>query len=345
MLLTPSDEPSSQEAVKKPQAEVAKESKRKGKSARDAAKSVDAESNRDNSAPLIENQRSQEEVAIRLVDQAFVKAYEAGDAAGVAAHFTTDAEYVDETGSVLQGREAIAECLVEFFKDHPKCRLEKNVNSIRVLSPGVAVEDGHTVMCHENDGCPIECHYSTVYVKVDGKWLAASMRDRMPTDLQEHATQLRELDWLIGDWVEEGDDAVVNFSCNAADNGNFLLRSFAIHVAGQDAMTGTQRIGWDPQARKLRTWIFDSEGSFGEGFWHRRSDEDGSESWVLKITGVMADGQTASSTSIYTAVDEQTMTWQSVDHEISGVHQPDSDIVTIVRSAPVPAESVAGDSR
>jgi hypothetical protein len=57
---------------------------------------------------------------------------------------------------------------------------------------------------------------------------------------------------------------------------------------------------------------------------------------VLKATGVTADGQTASSTSIYTFVNDHTMTWQSVDHEIAGVQLPDSEIVTIVRQAPAP---------
>ena len=57
---------------------------------------------------------------------------------------------------------------------------------------------------------------------------------------------------------------------------------------------------------------------------------------MLKSTGVTADGQTASSTSIYTFVDDHTMTWQSVDHEIAGVQLPDSELVTIVRRAPMP---------
>ena len=57
---------------------------------------------------------------------------------------------------------------------------------------------------------------------------------------------------------------------------------------------------------------------------------------MLKSTGVTADGQPASSTSIYTFVNEHTMTWQSVDHEIAGVQLPDSELVTIVRRAPSP---------
>jgi hypothetical protein len=150
----------------------------------------------------------------------------------------------------------------------------------------------------------------------------------------------------------------VQFSCEPVDNGNFLLRSFSIHIEGQEMMTGTQRIGWDPLTGKLRTWIFDSSGSFGEGVWYRVSDEDAvvadeesengpddntnrPERWMLKLTGVMADGKSSSSTSVYTLINDHMMTWQSVDLEIGGVHQPDSDVVTIVRMAAEPDATTA----
>jgi hypothetical protein len=136
---------------------------------------------------------------------------------------------------------------------------------------------------------------------------------------------------LMGDWIDEGDDSIVSFSCKATDSGNFLLREFAIEIAGRKAMSGTQRIGWDPLTGKLRGWIFDSEGAYAEGLWHR--DED---SWVLKTTGVTADGQAASSTSIYRQINDHTMTWQSIDYEIGGVQIPDSEVYTIVRQAPIP---------
>ncbi len=60
----------------------------------------------------------------------------------------------------------------------------------------------------------------------------------------------------------------VIFSCDAVDGGNYLLRKFGVHIVGQDAMSGTQRIGWDPLIGKLRAWIFDSEGGFSDGLWH-----------------------------------------------------------------------------
>ena len=292
------------------------------------------------SAETAERRISPDEEAIRLVDDSFVKAYEAGDAMAVAEHFTTDAEYVDETGTVFEGRAAIEASMKEFFEESPACKLQISAESIRTISPGVVVQDGSTLITRGEESAPCECQYTTVYVKVDGKWLIASVRDSAPRDLREHSVHLQQLGWLKGDWIDEGDDSIVNFSCEAVDNGNFLMRKFTIVIGGEEAMSGTQRIGWDPLTGKLRTWIFDSEGGYGEGLWHRDEEND---RWVLKTTGVTADGETASSTSLYTFVNDHTMTWQSVDHEIAGVQQPDSDIITIVRHSAGPAPAIAAD--
>lgn len=274
---------------------------------------------------------SADEVAIRLTGKSFVKAYCDADAKTIAAHFTPDAEYIDEQGNVYQGRAEIEAALTVCFDENVGCQIAMNIDSIRFISPGVAVEDGTTTITPTDGGESVSSRYTTVHVKSDGKWLAASVRDHAPKDRRQHRAQLAQLGWLKGEWVDEGDDCIVIFSCESIDNDNFLLRKFTIQIDGQEAMSGTQRIGWDPLTGKLRTWIFDSEGGHSDGVWHRDEDR-----WALKCTGVTADGQTASGTSIYTFIDEHTMTWQLVDHEVAGVQQEDSDVVTIVRRAPSP---------
>ncbi len=276
-------------------------------------------------------QQTADEVAIRAAGEAFVKAYDSADAKAVAAHFSADAEYVDEQGTLFEGRAAIEDSLSAFFAENPGCQLVMTIDSLRFVSPTIAIEDGKTTVTRTDDPAPIETRYTTIHAKTDGKWLAVSVRDHAPTDPREHSAELAQLDWLLGDWVDEGDAAVVAFSCEAVDGGNFLVRKFAIHVAGQEALSGTQRIGWDPLTNKLRMWIFDSEGGYGEGCWHRRGDD-----WALKLAGVSAAGEPASSTSIYTRVNGHTMTWQTVDHEVAGVQLPDSEVITVVRSAPAP---------
>lgn len=278
----------------------------------------------------IAKDHSADEEAIRSTGDTFMKAYGDADVKAIAAHFTQDAEFIDEQGNIHQGRQAIETVMAACFAENPGQQIALNIDSIRFISPGVAVEDGTTTMTPQ-DGEQVDSRYTAVHVKTNGKWLAASVREHAPADRRQHRARLQQLAWLQGDWVDESGDSVVIFSCTAVDGGNFLLRKFTIQIAGQEAMSGTQRIGWDPLIGKLRTWVFDSEGGHSEGLWHRDGDR-----WVLKSTGVTADGQAASGTCIYTFVNEHTMTWQSVDHEISGVQLPDSEIVTIVRRAPVP---------
>ncbi len=331
--------------------------------AQDAKKTPGTTTTTDTGESAVDKEHVADEDAIRMNGAAFTKAYASGDAKALAEHFATDAEYVHDSNVTCRGRTAIQESLTEFFKANPGCKLVKEIDSIRFVSPGVAIEDGSTsCTCADESSC-VECRYTTVHVRTDGKWLVASVHDRDAHDLKEHSLKLEQLAWLQGDWVDEGHEAVVHFACEPVDNGNFLVRSFSIQIAGHESMRGTQRIGWDPLSGKLRTWIFDSSGSFGEGTWYRESvqfitteddtetptDEQAtsntSERWILKISGVMADGKAASSTSVYTVINDHTVNWQCVDHEIAGVHQPDSDVVTIVRKAPAPATSAAAEQR
>ena len=87
---------------------------------------------------------SADEKAILLTAETFVKDYGKGDAKSIAAHFTTDAEYIDELGDVHQGREAIEGAMTAIFADNPGGQIEIDIETIRFISPGVAVEDGTT---------------------------------------------------------------------------------------------------------------------------------------------------------------------------------------------------------
>ena len=288
-------------------------------------------------------ERTADEADILLTAAAFVKAYNSGDRKGIAALFTPDADDVSEDGHVVQGRDAIAESIASCWENNPGAQIELMIESIRFVGPGVAVEDGSMLVQSRDDAVQaIETRYTAVHLKTDGKWLTASVREHTPKDRMPHRSQLAQLAWLQGDWVDEGEDTLVVSSCKSVSGGNFLIRDYKVHIAGQRATSGSQRIGFDPKTGKLKSWTFDAKGGYSEGFWHREDDR-----WILKSTGITADGQTASSTVIYTPIDSDTMTWQMVDHEIGGRKIPDSDVVTIVRRAPAPesAQNALTNSR
>jgi len=175
---------------------------------------------------------------------------------------------------------------------------------------------------------PETTRFTVVYVKHDGQWLQSAIRDETSQELTCH-DRLKELEWLVGEWINESQDAVVQTTCKWTDDGNFLVREFTMKTQGQPVLSGTQRIGWDPTRRQFKTWIFDSEGGFGEGYWTRNGDQ-----WVIKVEGERQDGLHASATNIITRLGKDRASWQSVDRTLGGAAVPGINEFTIVRKPP-----------
>lgn len=271
-----------------------------------------------------------DEKAIRLIHAEIVKAYAADEAKGVAAHFSSEGEYINSQGTIFHGRAEIEQSLSAYMADHPGCQLESRIDAIRFVGPTVALVDGISTVTHQERETT-HCHFAAVYTKSGEKWELASVRDRTVFPVKLHEEQLAQLDFLLGDWIDEDAHSVVSFSCKPTDNNKFLLREFTVKISGRNVMSGSQRIGWDPLNGQLRTWIFDTEGGFAEGVWEQTED-----AWVLHAIGVTAAGETATGSCIYKIVNDHTMTWQAVDHEVGGVRMADSPVFTLSRRGPVP---------
>ena len=272
---------------------------------------------------------SADEAAIRANVAAFVKAYNAKDSKAIAALFTPDGQIVNKDGGASEGRAAIEQAFKAIFSDAAQKRIEVNVESIRFVGSDLAVEEGTTKESFAPGEPPDYDRYTVLHVKRDGKWLMAMARDEegpAPTPRE----QLRPLAWLVGEWVDDGGSVVVKSSCRWSDDGNFLLQEFNIQVSGKDEMRVSQRIGWDPLAKRVRSWVFDSEGGFGESLWTR--DED---IWVIKATGVRPDGTTASSTNMLVPAGKDAYVWRSRDRIVGDDVAPNIE-VKVVRKPPQP---------
>ena len=66
--------------------------------------------------PATENSQNSEEKAVRSTGEAFTSAFNKGDAKAIAALWTRDCEFVDETGRIIQGREAIREGICSIIR-------------------------------------------------------------------------------------------------------------------------------------------------------------------------------------------------------------------------------------
>jgi len=285
------------------------------------------------SAATTAAERGDDEKAIAGLVAAFATAFNGGNAAAAAVTFAEDALVVDEHGERTEGRAAISAQLAASFAGSPGSTIAIKVDSLRFLGPDTALEEGRTTITPAGSGgVPEITRFTVVYVKKNGQWLQSAVRDELVDQRGPHE-HLKELEWLVGDWINENQDAVVNTSCKWTDDGNFLIREFTMKTQGQPVLSGTQRIGWDAVKHQFKTWIFDSEGGFGEGYWTRDGDR-----WLIKADGVRQDGQPASSTNIITRLGKDRMSWQSVDRTLGGAAIAGINEFTVVRKPPEPGK-------
>ena len=277
----------------------------------------------------------QEERAIRASAAAFTKFYNAHDAKGLASLFSPKAEMIDENDRVVKGREKIEEAFASVFKNFPDASMEVDITSIRVLTPMLAIEEGSARSKDSKEDPEDATVYVAIHVKVDGNWQLACVRDwNAPTAaLTPHDHLERDLSWLIGEWTQESPDSVVHTVCRWHDNGKFLMQEFKVNVAGQVAMSGTVRIGWNAVTKQFQSWIFDSHGGHSTGFWVNAGDR-----WIVKMQGATANGETGSSTNYYRPIDADTTAWGSIDRIIDGEAIEDINEIIVKRRPPLPAE-------
>jgi uncharacterized protein (TIGR02246 family) len=279
--------------------------------------------------------QAEDEAAIRKSDDAYVEAYNKRDAKALAELWAPEAVYVDpETGDEAVGREEIEKVFAATFEDLKESKLEIEVASIRFLSPNVAIENG-TARIIQPEGEPDESSYAALFVKREGKWLLDRVMEEEtaapPEPLPSSYEHLKELEWMIGSWIDQDEVATVQTDCEWTKNQNFINRSFAVVVGNEVDMAGMQIIGWDPLAKQIRSWIFDSDGGFSEGKWTRKGDDR----WLIQQNGTLPDGGRTSALNIMTRVDDDSFTWQSVNREVNGDILPNVDEVLVVRK---PAE-------
>jgi uncharacterized protein (TIGR02246 family) len=289
-----------------------------------------AKGGRSGVAPSAPAGAAEDEKAIRATISAFAQAFQNGDAAAIAQLFTEDAEAVDADGASIQGRAALQDHYAARFDSDPGIKLGTAVESVKMIAPGVARETGRTAEYAADGKLTDTTRYTAIHVLRDGQWLIASVRETPDHDLTP-ADHLKELEWLIGDWVEETEDAVVVTSINWTDDKCFLMRTFEVRVKGKAELKGTQRIGWDPLTEQIKSWVFDNRGGYSDGLWMHSGNQ-----WVVKSMGVRPDGRVATATQVLTYINNDTLRWKSIDRTLGSDIAYDIDEVVMVRRPPRP---------
>jgi len=281
--------------------------------------------------PLVgANQQSHSDARAAALDdmaRAFADAFHRGDAAGLGAFWAPDADYAGPDGRMLRGRDAIVADYTELFEANKGLSLRIEVHSRRFPTADTAIEDGVTSVIGPAGSLPTRTRYTTTFVSRDGKWLISSVREA-PYIPPTNAEHLRAIDWTIGEWVQEGDDSGprAHASFGWTPDGNFIVAQRGVINGDSLLHAGTERVGWDPIAKRVRSWSFESDGGFGEGAWTRNGDI-----WTIKSNAVLASGSRLRATTVITRVDSNTITWKVTNQDVDGIAIPDSQVVTMKR--------------
>jgi uncharacterized protein (TIGR02246 family) len=264
--------------------------------------------------------------AISKNAEAFVEAFHKGDAEALAAFWTPDGDHTDQTGRRVKGRKAIEKAFKALFAENKGLKLRIDSLSLRFITPDVAVEDGTTEVVPADGGPPTRANYTIIHVKKEGQWLLSSVRNT-PVVSAGGSDNLRGLDWAIGEWagkVKSGEAERLSLAWD--ENENFIVAKFSTTSRKVLVAGATQWIGWDPAEKRVRSWIFDSTGGFGEGTW----TEEGKK-WTVKAALTLKDGKKATATFHIGYVDARTITLQSTDRTVNGEKLPDSPEIKLKR--------------
>ncbi len=278
-------------------------------------------------AAQTEDAAQTDEMAIRAAIASYTEAFNQGDAKALAAHWSENGQLITPSGQTIKGREKLESDFAAYFKDSNNAKLELSNTDVNVLSPSVAVETGIARVIMP-DSEPSDTEYEAIHIRTAEGWKIDSLREQAAAaPPPSHYDMLRDLEWMIGRWIDAAGNSTIETTCKWTRNQNFIVRSFKVFVEDQVDFEGTQVIGWDPSVKAIRSWMFDSDGGFGVGRWSSTGNR-----WTVTALNILPDGRRASSTNLYDILDANTVRFQAIGRQVDGQLLPNIGPVEIVRS-------------
>lgn len=268
--------------------------------------------------------------------QDYLAAFNRHDAAATGALWSPTGFYEDrDSGQCLEGREAIEADLADLFGRLPEIQLTIHADQVRFIGPDVAKVNGRAMVNTPGED-PRETGFSAIFTRHQDQWLLETAEETEWASPAAAGAVLKELEWLVGTWQDQSDDVRVETTIRWARGGSLLIWAYTIQANDEEKpREGTQVIGWDPRSRQIRSWTFESDGSFGEGTWSRSGDE-----WLARLTYTSATGELATATQIISKINNNRFKAQMVGLEIDGTPLPSLEPVMAVRvSTPEPLNS------
>jgi uncharacterized protein (TIGR02246 family) len=261
--------------------------------------------------------REPDKLAIDKLIKANIQAFNDRDAAAIAANWTDEGEYIRNDGDPVRGRADIQKGYAEFFKTlKGKPTVEVQTDNLRFPSADTAVSEVTLRLKNEQGQVIASSWRNTLLVRENGQWKVALVQEWDRDNSLDDT--LKDLEWLIGTWRMDTKDRDVTTTYEWDENKTFIRGKYTVKQDAKVIESGMQIFGRDNADGGIRSWVFQSDGGFGDGLWTR----DG-KNWTVDFGGVTADGKKLSATVNYVRVNADTFTWQSVQQTVDG--QPIAD--------------------
>lgn len=272
--------------------------------------------------------READKQAIDKLMKENMQAFNNRDAAAIAASWTAEGEYIRNDGEPIRGRADIQKGYAAFFKTlKGKPTLEVQTDNLRFPSADTAVSEVTLRLKNEQGEVIGSSWRNTLAVREGGQWKVALVQEWDRDNALDDG--LKDLEWLIGTWRMDTKDRDVTTTYEWDENKAFIRGKYTVKQGAKVTESGTQMFGKDNADGGIRSWVFQSDGGFGDGLWAR----DGKK-WTVDFAGVTPEGKRLNATVIYIRVDADTFTWQSVQQTVDGQPIADTQPIKVAKQKP-----------
>jgi ketosteroid isomerase-like protein len=275
------------------------------------------------------NENAKAQISQRL--QEFTETFKQDKTDLLPSFFTQDAQIIKPTrGEQLKGKDEIT----QFLQKRAQEIKERNLNftfkplEITFPAPNQATVDGIVEVADQKGLLERDARQINL-LNQNGKWYINEIREievAPPPPIYAH---LKELEWLLGNWKDKDQDVTITFANRWDKYKNFIIQNFKMDILGSEALEGIQIIGWDPVDKKIISWVFDSDGGYGEGEWSNQNKD-----WQVTFDYVLSNGDKGTATNIYSNINDKTYTYSSVDRSVNEEPLEDVKPVTVTKENP-----------
>lgn len=251
---------------------------------------------------------------IRAQALAYEKAFEEKDLEKIIAMWLPEGSYTGPFGKSAEGVAAIKEVYKDFFDTAGEAKLDLKIDieSIKFIGDGTAIERG-TITNTSNSGKATR--YTVIHVKRDGAWKIANAVEHI---IHQPRQTIDDLGWLLGKWKAAGKEGSVEIDAELAANKKFIVLKFMAKTSDDIQHRDIQIVGEDPATGSVASWMFDSDGGVGKGYWFH----DG-KSWIVETVRNDGDGSRIVYTQVITPDGPGAYLWKAVDQAVDGIAIPD----------------------